>query len=109
VQVDVLRDRKSLYRELSDGRIENVYTVHVINKDTVEHDFTLSVDELPNAVIDSERAVIHAAAADVTSVAVRIKAPALEHGGGHDIRVVVTAVDTSKLQAISKTRFFSPD
>jgi cytochrome c oxidase accessory protein FixG len=109
VQVDVLRDRKSLYRELSDGRIENVYTVHVINKDTVEHDFTLSVDELPNAVIDSERAVIHAAAGDVTSVAVRIKAPALEHGGGHDIRVVVTAVDTSKLQAISKTRFFSPD
>ncbi|HVY22175.1 MAG TPA: cytochrome c oxidase accessory protein CcoG [Steroidobacteraceae bacterium] len=109
VQLDVLRDRKSLYRELSNGHVENVYTVHIINKDTRPHDFRLSVEQLPDAVVDSERAVIHAEAGDVASVAVRINSLPLEQGGGHDIRIVVTAIDTPQLQTDSKTRFFSPD
>jgi cytochrome c oxidase accessory protein FixG len=109
VQLDVLRDRKSLYRELSNGHVENVYTVHIINKDTRPHDFRLSVEQLPDAVVDSERAVIHEEAGDVASVAVRINSLPLERGGGHDIRIVVTAIDTPQLQTDSKTRFFSPD
>ena len=31
--LDVLRDRNTLYRELDDGRIENVFSVRIINKD----------------------------------------------------------------------------
>jgi len=109
VQVDVIRDRKSLYRELSDGRVENVYTVHIINKDTAAHDFKLSVEQLPDAVVDSERDIVHATAGDVTSIAIRVKAQPFEKGGGHDIRVVVTAVDAPALHAAAKARFFSPD
>ena len=38
VELDVLRDRNALYRTLDDGRIENVYTLRVINKDVRAHD-----------------------------------------------------------------------
>ena len=109
IQLDVLRDRKSLYRELSDGRIENVYTVHIINKDTVEHDFRLSVEQLPNATVDTGHDVVHAIAGEVTSIAVRIKSAPMDKGGGHDLRIVVTAIDSPDLHATSKTRFFTPD
>ncbi len=49
--VDVLRDRGALLRETSDGRIENAYTLQLMNLDEVPHDYTVSVIGLPGLVI----------------------------------------------------------
>jgi len=107
VQTDVLRDRNALYRELDDGRIENVYAVRVINKDDRPHDFRFSVEQLPNAQVESDPVLVHVAAATVASVALRVSAAPLANGGGHDIRIIATASDAPQLRAVSKARFFS--
>jgi len=107
VQTDVLRDRNALYRELDDGRIENVYTVHVINKDNAAHDFKFAIEQLPDATIESDPRIAHVAAGEVASVALRVRAAPLPHGGGHDIRIVTTAVDDSRMHTETRARFFS--
>jgi polyferredoxin len=42
--VDVMRDRNALYRETGEGRIENAYTLKLINKDGHAHRFEIAVD-----------------------------------------------------------------
>jgi cytochrome c oxidase accessory protein FixG len=42
--VDVMRDRNALYREGPEGRIENAYTVKLVNQDGHEHRFEIMVE-----------------------------------------------------------------
>ncbi|MEN8132207.1 MAG: cytochrome c oxidase accessory protein CcoG, partial [Pseudomonadota bacterium] len=46
LELDVIRDRNALYRETHEGLVENIYTLKVINKDTVEHSYRLAVSGL---------------------------------------------------------------
>ncbi|HBA33444.1 MAG TPA: cytochrome c oxidase accessory protein CcoG, partial [Gammaproteobacteria bacterium] len=43
LELDVLRDRNSLYRETNEGLIENIYSLRLINKDNRPHLLNLSV------------------------------------------------------------------
>ena len=47
LRVDVLRDRGSLSRETADGRIENAYTLKLINMAEDARDFEVAVSGLP--------------------------------------------------------------
>jgi cytochrome c oxidase accessory protein FixG len=107
VDVDVLRDRNTLFRELDDGRIENVFTVRIINKDQRAHAFRLSVADLPNAEIDSDGPTQNVAAEDVKSVVVRVRIPPGQEHGGEAFRLKVQALDDADLQASSSARFFA--
>jgi cytochrome c oxidase accessory protein FixG len=42
LRFDLLRDRHTLYRELADGAIENVYTLKATNADHVAHHYAIS-------------------------------------------------------------------
>src|SRR3546814_6195439 len=42
--VDVLRDRNALYRSGSDGRIENGYTIKLVNKVADARAFTIEIE-----------------------------------------------------------------
>src|SRR5690606_8025253 len=75
IEVDVLRDRNALYRRLDDGRIENVYTIRLINKDTQPHEMRLTVEGLSNAVLDTERDSYVIAPEGVASIVARIQVP----------------------------------
>ena len=49
--VDVLRDRGALLRESADGRIENAYTLKLMNLAEVPRDFSVEVLGLPDMLI----------------------------------------------------------
>ena len=42
LRADLIRDRNQLYRELPDGRIENVYTLKIVNMDDQDHSYRVS-------------------------------------------------------------------
>jgi len=42
LRADLIRDRNQLYRELPDGRVENVYTLKMINMDKESHRYIIS-------------------------------------------------------------------
>ncbi len=106
VQLDVLRDRNALFRELDDERIENVFSVRIINKDQRPHVFKLVAEGLPGAQIDSEFPTQSVAAEDVKNVAVRVRAGGDDRHGGHDFTLRAQSVDQPGLNASSRARFF---
>lgn len=107
VALDVLRDRNTLYRELDDGRIENVYSVRIINKDQQAHTFRLSASRLPNAVVDSDSPTQSVDAEDVKTVVVRVRVPPGQGHGGQDFEMTARAVDHPEITASTRARFFS--
>jgi cytochrome c oxidase accessory protein FixG len=108
VELDVLRDRNALYRTLDDGRIENVYTLRVINKDAEAHELTLRVLGLPGATIDTDIDSISVGPGAVGSVPVRLRVPAGQVRGSVSIEIVAAAIDDSGIEARSEAKFIAP-
>lgn len=57
LEIDVLRDRNSLFRETSDGLIENVYTLKVLNKSQATERYQIEIEGLKNARFIGEQQV----------------------------------------------------
>jgi cytochrome c oxidase accessory protein FixG len=108
IEVDVLRDRNALYRTLSDGRIENVYTIRAINKDTHAHDLKLRVEGLSGAMLDTDQDVYRIAAGEVISIAARVRVASNAAAGGSDIDIVATSTDSPSIISREKARFIAP-
>jgi cytochrome c oxidase accessory protein FixG len=108
VELDVLRDRNSLFRQLDEQTIENVYTVRLINKDTRAHTFQLEVRGLPGAVLDSDRAELLVGAGAIESVPVRIRVPQRAISGGRTLHIVAHARDSADLESSAEARFIAP-
>ena len=47
LEIDIIRDRNSLYRETNLGLIENVYTIKVLNKSQQTYTYNIQVEGLP--------------------------------------------------------------
>lgn len=50
LELDIIRDRNALFRENSQGNIENTYTLKIMNKTQQGQEYTVSVDGLKNVV-----------------------------------------------------------
>jgi cytochrome c oxidase accessory protein FixG len=107
VEVDVLRDRNALYRTVSDGLIENVYTVRFINKDTEAHALRVHAEGIDGLSVDTDLDVQPVGAGEVVSAAVRIRASAGAVSGGRTIQIVVKS-DDGEIEAHSEARFIAP-
>jgi cytochrome c oxidase accessory protein FixG len=108
VGLDVIRDRNALYRQVSGGLIENVYSLRIINKDDAPHRYQLSVEPADALVIDGAAAV-DVPAGEVYALATRVRT----RGTGAprkttDIVLSVRAIDDPKLTAKGRSRFFVP-
>ncbi len=109
LRVDVIRDRNALYRELSDGRIENVYTLKVLNKSEINQPLEIMVAGLPGLTVDTDPVSPVARAAEITAITVRVKAdPEQTGGGGHDVSFDVNSTLSADVEASSTSRFFAP-
>ena len=57
LEVDIIRDRNSLFRETNDGLIENVFTIKVLNKSQQQHTYQITVEGLKDARFIGENQV----------------------------------------------------
>jgi polyferredoxin len=105
--VDVIRDRNALYRVAADGSIENAYLLRIVNKEDRPHVFSVRIEGAPELVL-VEAGTTHAAAAEeVLTVPVTLRAAAGSTQGRVDVRFVVDS-DAEGVQAVEETRFFGP-
>ncbi len=109
LKVDIIRDRSTLSREADDGRIENVYTLHVMNTAEQAHRFSLSVSGLDGIdIVETERIIeVPAASSKSINVAVRAEASAGKKGS-NPIYFDVQALNHEKLAVHEKTTFLMP-
>jgi len=73
--VDVLRDRGALLRETAEGRIENAYTLKLMNLDDAPHRYRVAVSGLSNLEIVGERE-FPVEPGNIRPVALTVSAPA---------------------------------
>lgn len=108
VDVDVIRDRNALYRLLEDGRVENVYSVKILNKTERAHRFVVSVRGAGELTVEPQPAQFEVASGEVFPATVRVRRPAYEPLGPQDVEFEVRATDDPKLEAETRARFLAP-
>ncbi len=108
VGMEVIGDRSILYREVGDGRVENVYTLKIVNKTTRPQRYVVSVSGLADAVIETDPTDIEAPSTGVVQVPARIRVPIASLTGVSTPVVVTVETVDGKHSDSSKTRFIGP-
>ena len=108
LKVDVLRDRGALYREGDDEKIENVFTLHVMNTDKTMHRYAISVAGVPGIEIVGERILEVPAAANKKFVLVAAVDDGVASKGAHPIFFDLRALNHERIAVREKTTFFMP-
>ena len=109
LDVDVDRDRNSLYRETQDGWIENVYTLRILNMDHSAHVYRLSADGIEGLRLQSDVERIAIESGQVREVAVRLQAdPVQLKKRSNDVYFLVQSEDNPSLKASEDARFLGP-
>ena len=75
VLVDVLRDRGALYRETPEGRIENAYTLKVMNRVEAATDYRFTAHGIPGLEIVGDT-VVSAGPGGIHAARLTLAAPA---------------------------------
>ncbi|MDH3954419.1 MAG: cytochrome c oxidase accessory protein CcoG [Gammaproteobacteria bacterium] len=108
VILDVIRDRNTLYRELPDDMIENIYTLKIINQDERPRSFSLGVEGVDGITLDGVGEVVNVDGGGVLSLPVRVRAHRDDAYGIMTIHFRITAVDDEGVSVIEDSRFLGP-
>ncbi|MFA6986250.1 MAG: 4Fe-4S dicluster domain-containing protein [Arenimonas sp.] len=103
---EVLRDRNALYRVVGDGRIENSYTLKIINKDAKPQRYRISLQAPGGIVLAGGERTIEAAAEEVLSLPVSLSAPDSLHGK-QTVTFKVETLDGQARRSVPSS-FFGP-
>ncbi len=107
LRADLLRDRNALYRELPDNRVENVYTLKLINMDDRSHQYSAEVvgrDDMellvsPPLELEPEQ---------VGNFILRIQAPASAGHGSVKLDVRFSTNEEPVIERTVSARFLMP-
>jgi cytochrome c oxidase accessory protein FixG len=108
LKVDVLRDRSTLSREADDGRIENVFRLHISNTDDSAHRYSIAVSGIEGIEIVGDREVeVPAASSTTVALSARVQ-PGTGNKGANQIFFEVRAANNDQIAVREKTSFFLP-
>ncbi|HID48476.1 MAG TPA: cytochrome c oxidase accessory protein CcoG, partial [Chromatiales bacterium] len=109
LRLDIIRDRNALYRETTEGLVENIYTLKIINMDGKPHVYRLSVDGLEGLRLINKRGEIEVPSGKVVTVPVRVQVdPVNLKRTGTDLNFHLEAVDDPELSLVEQGRFIGP-
>ncbi|MGB4074846.1 cytochrome c oxidase accessory protein CcoG [Pseudomonas sp.] len=107
VELDVLKDRV-LYRENEEGRIENVYTLKIMNKAQHEVTYLIEADGLDGLVYEGKREIT-ALAGEVLSLPIELSIePEKLPSSANEIIFRLHAVDDPSIKTAADSRFIGP-
>jgi cytochrome c oxidase accessory protein FixG len=108
VSLDVIRDRKTLYRLTDDGNVDNVYTLRILNKTEREQRFRIEArGSAPLTLLPAEREYV-VASGDVYSLPLRVRRAAYDPLGPETIALTARSVDNPEVHATTDARFLAP-
>ena len=107
VGFDVSKDRV-LYRENAEGRIENVYSLKIMNKDQHDHTYVLDAKGLPDLRLQGKRE-IKVGAGDIVSMPVELSIdPEKLPSSTNEVFFILKDADDNNVQVEAKSRFIGP-
>ncbi|MFZ5622287.1 MAG: cytochrome c oxidase accessory protein CcoG [Pseudomonadota bacterium] len=109
IELDIIRDRNTLYRETDMGLVENVYTLKLINMDNEAHDYRLTVSGLPDLQLDGAADGIHLESGEVRDFPVRVRIDPIHlQRASNEIEFTLEATDDPDLRTTQIGRFIGP-
>ena len=113
LELDVMRDRNSLYRETEQGLVENVYTIKAINMDEQAHRFRLEVSgeasDLEGLELVTRETLVEILPGEVFSLPVSVRIDPIElKRAANQIEFTLTAQDKPTLTRTRSARFLGP-
>jgi cytochrome c oxidase accessory protein FixG len=109
LDLDVIRDRNTLYRETPEGLIENVYTLRILNMDDRAHRYRLSAAGIEGLEWRADAREPEAAPGAVVELAVALRAPrAALAARSTKVRFRLAAADEPRLTVEEEARFLGP-
>ena len=108
LELTVIRDRNQLYVTTDSGKIENIYTLQLVNMDKAMHEFEISINGLEKAEIIGQ--TLHTLnGGEVSAISLRLRvAPQELDKPSSEFNFEVKATDMPSLQASSESRFLKP-
>ena len=108
LKVDILRDRSTLYREAEDERIENVFTLRVMNTDENSHRYAIDVSGIEGIDVVGERIIEVPAASSKNILLVASVKEGAAAKGSNKIFFDIRAMNHDKIVVHEKSTFFMP-
>ena len=109
LELGIIRDRNTLYRETGNGLIENVYTLKLLNMDGADHSYTVSVSGLPGMDLVMEPKEISVPSGGVLNLPISVRIdPEDLRTSSSEIEFQLQSVDQPDLKTRSKARFIGP-
>jgi cytochrome c oxidase accessory protein FixG len=107
VELDVIKDRV-LYRENEAGRIENVYTLKIMNKSQRDMTYLIEAEGLDGLVYEGKREV-KALAGEVLSLPIELSIePEKLPSSANEIRFRIQSADEPSIHNDAESRFIGP-
>jgi polyferredoxin len=107
--VDVIRDRNALYRVGPEGRIENAYTLRVINKQDRPQHYRIEVQGDPAIRLLHGPVEVAAEAEEVLTLALTLYADEGDVQGRQDVELLIESTVDAAVRQQHTTRFFGPN
>ena len=107
VGLDVSKDR-ALYRENAEGRIANVYSLKVMNKDQVDHTYVLDATGLPDLKLHGRRDIKVPAGAIISLPVELSVAPEHVPPGSREVIFTLRDIENSDTDVHTQSRFVGP-
>jgi len=109
LDIDVVRDRNTLYRETGEGWVENVYTLRVLNMDHAPHRYRISAEGIEGLRLDGEYRGIAVESGQVSEIVVRLQAdPGQLKKRSSEVTFKVEAEDNARLVDTEEAKFLGP-
>ncbi|MEO5343603.1 MAG: cytochrome c oxidase accessory protein CcoG [Gammaproteobacteria bacterium SHHR-1] len=109
LQVDILRDRNTLYVENNQGLIENVYTLRVLNMQERDEVYELSISGIEGAELVLDSKTLQVPAGDILDQPLRVKVdPVNLKSATSKLNFHIRSVKTEGLEVTQENRFLGP-
>ncbi len=110
VQLNVIHERQPLYVMLSDGGVQNKYTLRIVNKSDKPLNLKFAVADLPGAVLAYQDGVVHVAPGKVLPLNATVRVPRSQVGK-EAMKIEFHVLDSATGAFITETegRFIGPN
>jgi polyferredoxin len=108
LEIDVVRNRSSLYQKTADGKIVNIYTIKALNMDREDRSFLIKIDGIPaKLVIGSNPIQVKGGEVYQATVSLISEEKAANKKVNH-FAFVIEDVDNPKINARRESTFLAP-
>ena len=99
LQMDVLRDRNTLFRDAPEGLIENVYTLRIMNMDSQPHTYAVTAKGIDGLALQLDRKTIQAASGEIVECWCGCRPRRRTRGRSNEVTFTLTAQDNLRIRA----------